>query len=441
MRRFEFQDGTSNKFWEVEIAGADLLLRWGKIGTRGQRKTKTFESAEASATEEKKLIAEKTGKGYVEASAPPPKPATARPPPEATRTLLRDARGNELILTLQGASVMIGEGKSRVVQTLDSADDAKDHCERVINLRRKQGFNLIDSTQVAAVSVEPPSEAFAVDGFDGELRTASSRTTITFKGPPDRPVLVATCKALIDRIARDAPRSVQLICDFGIPGRSWEHALAAMRLESIEGFIFDTHFQTQTRQRNNSIGNLAAMFDACPNLRQLFATGDLALRPTRHRALQALHLNGDPLSPAVIKALGASQFPALERLVVSHASDNGKADDAVTLEALLALRAPKLREVHLSSVTNVPKFVEMLADRGIPASWKILSLAGTWDGAYGADEIRPALEKHLPALKALQALGLTLHDDELAELRATLPFVHSQSEWSELFLPKTYDTW
>src|SRR5438105_5658412 len=64
MQRYELVEGTSSKFWEVEIAGGDLTVRFGRIGTAGQSKTKTFGDASAAAKERDKLVKEKTGKGY-----------------------------------------------------------------------------------------------------------------------------------------------------------------------------------------------------------------------------------------------------------------------------------------------------------------------------------------------------------------------------------------
>ena len=65
-RRFEFSDGDSNKFWEVSVHGADITVNFGRIGTKGQTKTKTFADAAAAQREADKLIEEKTQKGYQE---------------------------------------------------------------------------------------------------------------------------------------------------------------------------------------------------------------------------------------------------------------------------------------------------------------------------------------------------------------------------------------
>ena len=33
MRRFEFRDGSSAKFWAIEVDGTTITTRWGRIGT------------------------------------------------------------------------------------------------------------------------------------------------------------------------------------------------------------------------------------------------------------------------------------------------------------------------------------------------------------------------------------------------------------------------
>lgn len=65
-RLFEYRDDKSAKFWEVTAAGATVTVRYGKIGTTGQSQTKDLTDGAAVAKHIAKLIAEKTGKGYVE---------------------------------------------------------------------------------------------------------------------------------------------------------------------------------------------------------------------------------------------------------------------------------------------------------------------------------------------------------------------------------------
>ena len=69
MRRFEYIDAASAKFWEIEGAGSEVTTRWGRIGTAGQATTKGFPSVAAAEAAIEKQVREKTGKGYLEQGA------------------------------------------------------------------------------------------------------------------------------------------------------------------------------------------------------------------------------------------------------------------------------------------------------------------------------------------------------------------------------------
>jgi predicted DNA-binding WGR domain protein len=68
-RRFELEEGTSSKFWAIEREGRTVTVTFGRIGSTGQEKTKSFPDEEKAAHEEEKLVAEKIGKGYHEIAA------------------------------------------------------------------------------------------------------------------------------------------------------------------------------------------------------------------------------------------------------------------------------------------------------------------------------------------------------------------------------------
>ena len=75
-RYFEFTGadadrGTSNsaKFWEIDVSGSTVTVRFGKIGAAGQTTVKEFDSADAAIAHAEKLIGDKTKKGYVESTA------------------------------------------------------------------------------------------------------------------------------------------------------------------------------------------------------------------------------------------------------------------------------------------------------------------------------------------------------------------------------------
>jgi uncharacterized protein (TIGR02996 family) len=87
MRRFEYRDEKSAKFWSIHLQGKRFTIQFGKIGTTGQTQSKEFADEVRAKTEHDKLVAEKVKKGYAEVGATPaPAPAeTATPTSKATK--------------------------------------------------------------------------------------------------------------------------------------------------------------------------------------------------------------------------------------------------------------------------------------------------------------------------------------------------------------------
>jgi predicted DNA-binding WGR domain protein len=73
MRRFEYVQGTSAKFWMAEVQGSTFIVVFGRLGTEGQRREKAFPDAQGARREYERKVAEKLREGYQEVStqAPP----------------------------------------------------------------------------------------------------------------------------------------------------------------------------------------------------------------------------------------------------------------------------------------------------------------------------------------------------------------------------------
>ncbi|WP_437289844.1 WGR domain-containing protein [Sorangium sp. So ce406] len=69
MRRFEFVQGTSAKFWMADVDDRTFIVVYGRLGTAGQRKEKAFPTADAASRELEKKVAEKLREGYLEVAA------------------------------------------------------------------------------------------------------------------------------------------------------------------------------------------------------------------------------------------------------------------------------------------------------------------------------------------------------------------------------------
>ena len=89
MRRFEFKDGASNKFWEIALSGEKYDVRYGRIGTDGQSVKKSFATKALALAAHDKIIAEKVKGGYLETSkkgaAAHASPAPKRPAPAVSK--------------------------------------------------------------------------------------------------------------------------------------------------------------------------------------------------------------------------------------------------------------------------------------------------------------------------------------------------------------------
>ncbi len=66
VRRFEFKDSRSYKFWEINVEGNSYTVRYGKVGTDGVTQTKSFASPEKAASDAEKKLMSKVRKGYAE---------------------------------------------------------------------------------------------------------------------------------------------------------------------------------------------------------------------------------------------------------------------------------------------------------------------------------------------------------------------------------------
>ena len=63
---FEYKDAVSNKFWEINLKGNQVIVTFGRIGNKPQQIKKKFSSNEESKKFAETKIKEKTNKGYRE---------------------------------------------------------------------------------------------------------------------------------------------------------------------------------------------------------------------------------------------------------------------------------------------------------------------------------------------------------------------------------------
>ncbi len=184
MPRYEFKEGTSNKFWEITLDGSAFTTKYGKVGTDGQETIKEWDSDDKAKKEYDKLIAEKVKKGYklvsggapAAAAAPAPAKAAAAPakkaavfedegddedeapakpaPKAASAGSTGKARHFEFVegsskkfweIFLDGSSFTtkygrIGTDGQETIKEFDTADKAKKEYEKLVSEKVKKGY-------------------------------------------------------------------------------------------------------------------------------------------------------------------------------------------------------------------------------------------------------------------------------------------------------------
>lgn len=88
----------SHKFWRITVVGNQHRLEWGRIGTDGQSKTKTFASPAEALAAGRAIINDKLAKGYADVSlaSVPATPAPAAGPVSTLPTTLRPMLAEEV---------------------------------------------------------------------------------------------------------------------------------------------------------------------------------------------------------------------------------------------------------------------------------------------------------------------------------------------------------
>ena len=98
MPRYEFVEGNSQKFWEIELQGPGFTVKWGRLGTGGQSKDHDFPDQGTAQHEYEKLVRSKEKKGYQLVG-------TAEGPAEEARTVVRlEDEDRWRVLELTGAT-------------------------------------------------------------------------------------------------------------------------------------------------------------------------------------------------------------------------------------------------------------------------------------------------------------------------------------------------
>ncbi|GII00242.1 STM4015 family protein [Planobispora takensis] len=200
---------------------------------------------------------------------------------------------------------------------------------------------------------------------------------------------------------------------------------AADRLRNVRSIHLGDIGQEESEISWIEHGDVTPLLEAFPKLEFLRIRGSsgLLLRPVRHGALRTLEFESGGLPAEVVRAVGASQFPALEDLdmwlgVEEYGGDATVAD----LEPILSgERLPALRSLGLQNSEIQDEIAAAVASAPVVARLETLALAMGTLTDTGAEALLSG--QPLTHLRRLDLSHHFLSEAMTERIRAALPGV------------------
>ena len=390
MPRYEFKDDKSSKFWDITLSGDEVTTNWGRIGTDGQSKTKSFADDAVAKKEYEKQIKSKTKKGYalaVGSGAVAAPPAAARAASAANPELEAAIRANP-------------DDKSVYQVYGDWLQGEGDALGELISLQCARE----DDSKLA-----------------GNIEKLFNEHTERFFGPVHEAAEERSQKLSLKEQSGYRQRN-------GWPTHSWSYGFSNTVWRY--GFIHKLEYDTGYYDRQSDQGSEAAAEDL---VRMLALPSARFVREIDLGELWADYDRSEgPEMGEAVKAIVAAPCAATLRRLDFNGGDHDL--NGVSLEATGLRRAcPNLEELSLYAgqltVGNLdfPKMKRFAAQTGGLDSGDMKSICDhkmplienleIWFGSdeYGAncsiEDVQPLLEKKMPNLKRLGLMNAEFGDD------------------------------
>jgi uncharacterized protein (TIGR02996 family) len=403
MPRYEFVEGNSKKFWEIELDGASFTTRWGRIGTEGQEKTQTFSSPAEAKKEYEKIIGSKVKKGYGlvdggggddDASDESAQAAT-NPALEAAIEKNLDDPQPYLVYAdwLQSQGDVRGELITRSHQG-EVGDWLETHAETLF------GDELLEP-----LDTDPPE-------LDLEWHLGFVKAATLKRADYDSSTDVAELTRQF--LARPVARFIRALT-FGLTGYESDNdytgvveaIVASGRGKTLESLWFgEFDYPDETEMSWAPWGALGPLWKAVPNLKSFgvrgaggaFGTIDLP-------NLVSFTVETGGLAQSELSRIVEAKWPKLERLEVWTGDSNYGADSSADdwLPLLEATAVPKLTHLGVRNSEYTDALVKLLVGSKLLKQLTSLDLSMGTLGETGAQLIL----ENAPAFAHLEALNLS----------------------------------
>ncbi|QDV44501.1 WGR domain protein [Stieleria neptunia] len=282
-RELVFMDSASNKFWNIELSGDSHTVNFGRSGTDGQTKTKSFANEEAARKDFDKLVAAKMKKGYVDAGS-------------ASASTGKDG---DVLPVLAFRSIV-------------KQDDIDHNAKTFIGKR--------------VADYEPDKKP-----------TSGGKTVYRFRSDYDDATCIPHLTHFLDTDAAseamgiiignwagddsdgDPSDVIELLCE----NRD--------RLKSLKAIYLGDIVSEENEMSWIHQADVSPLLNAFPELELLRTRGgnDLAISKPQHAKLRGLICESGGLPAEVVRAVGRSKFPALEHLELWLGTDEYGGDSTI----------------------------------------------------------------------------------------------------------------
>lgn len=444
MRRFEFKDAKSHKFWEIEITGHAYTVRYGKIGADGQVQTKTFASAAKAEAAAEKIISEKLKKGYKEVKAAAATQAKATPAGARNLELeaaLVDEPANVDAWQvyadwLQSQGDVWGERLSLALQRDKAKGPAKAKLTKQLETYDEAHADALYGSTLAAMLGKPELEQVALLELQHGLIVS-----VHVKAPRYDWKGLAPNTALATIVESPAARLLSSIgigiIDFEYPvdlSKGIEAISKAGKLESLRSlFIGEFEFPDENEISWVAVGDVSEVLPIAPKLRELHLRGaEISLGALEHPTLERLTIETGGLPSDAVESVGKCKLPELRHMDVWLGTEEYGGDGEISQLAPLfkGTGVPKLEHLGLCNSDFEDDIAIALAKSKLLAQLRSVDLSMGTMHEPGAQAIIANAEK----FRHLESLDLDrnfISDELAAQLRTLLGRIVSINDQEE----------
>jgi len=405
-RRFEFSEGSSNKFWEVKVEGEQQIVRYGKLGTAGQEKEKDFDSAGDAKADTRKLIAEKTGKGYVEVGV---KKTPSNPGLESAIAANPDDSKNWRVF----ADWLLEQGEpwaEFIAAAVQGKPNKKKQDETAKELLAGlEGDIVWKNGVIAELDLQP------TDAEEGLMESTLEK------------ILKHPAGHFIQKLTLGLPPHEDLEWHMENLASAISEAGPLPLLQVLDMSPNSEHMDQPSWRR---VGDIGGIWAAAPNLKELFlqgAQGSDDGTPIDFGDIEAPHLEklifiSGGLNKKVPTTIGSTKFPKLAHLDLYFGADDYGCDSTVgSLKGILdGSTLPAVKELGLMNSAWEEELIKAVLASKILPRLEVLDLS---KGVL-ADKGAAALIAGAAKLKHLKQLILNenfFSDADVAALKKALP--------------------